>query len=59
MLADMDGYIDIDGFVKAALTYSGYSLNSKLSALFPARWASVMDSKKASECSIGLLLPAR
>jgi len=40
-------------------THAGYSLNSNLSATFPARWASVMDAKKASECSIGLVLPAR
>ena len=38
---------------------SGHSLNSNLSATFPARLASVMDSKKISECSIGLVLPAR
>jgi len=38
---------------------SWYSLNSILSAVFPARWASVIDSKKISEYSIGLVLPAR
>src|SRR5438045_7535897 len=41
------------------LRQSAYSLNSNLSAAFPARLASVTDSKKTSEYSIGLILPAR
>ena len=57
--------IDIAGFVKDFRAVrpperqSECSLNSSFSATFPARLASVMDSKKSFECSIGLLLPAR
>jgi hypothetical protein len=54
-------YIDIDRFVKGLVSadQSGNSLNNKLSATFPARLASLTDSKRTFERSTGLVLPAR
>ena len=51
------GYPDMNR--SACVRQPGYSLNSNPSAILPARLASVMVSKKASERSIGLVLPAR